>query len=96
MPYSLSFTPEFFWGRIALEEVGPTDQPTSIYQALVSLDDETWTRLAHEVFGVDEVEPLAAMEKVIQTDTCANLDSPVEVFVDPEGAFSLFVFEETP
>jgi len=38
--------------------------------------------------------------KVQETDTCRNLDSPVEVFIDSEGWHTLLVYdsrkEQTP
>ena len=97
MTYALSFAPEFFWGQ----DGGPcgalprSDRPTSVYQAILSLPDEQWARLARDVFNCspDDLDPDTVLCKVQDTNTCRNLDSPVEVWVDLDGFFTLLVHE---
>jgi hypothetical protein len=97
MAFALSFADEFFWGdgTVPPETLLPSDQPTSVYQALLSLTDRKWANLAHDVFGVppEHLDPATVIGKVLETNTCRNLDSPVEVFVDPEGWYTLLIYE---
>lgn len=93
MPYALSFSPEFF----RQEDCGPPDvrRPTSVEQAVMNLSEEIWAALAEDVFGLDssQLDVETVLRKIEETNTCRNLDSPVEVFIDPEGDFSVLVYE---
>src|ERR1022692_4793682 len=51
MLYGLSFAPEFFWGTVPIEKMKPSPRPTSVYLAILSLDDEQWKTLARDVFN---------------------------------------------
>ncbi len=95
MSYALSsFAPPFF-----LEDGDAipraSKKPTSVLQVIVSLSNDEWESLAAELFHIDPgyltIEGL--LTKVEETNTCLNLDSPVEVFIDPEGAFTLLVYD---
>ena len=61
MPYALSFAPEFFWGdgSITPEDLPRSDQPTSVYQAILSLPDNQWAALGRDVFecNPDDLDP---------------------------------------
>ena len=94
MSYALSFAPQFFWGDAPVEKIRPSERPRSVYQAILSLPDERWAALAREEFGVEpnELDVETVMQRVIETDTCRNLDPPVEVWIDQGGFFSVFVF----
>lgn len=94
MSYALSFAPEFFWGTVPLDELKPSERPTSVYQALVSLSDEQWASLAREAFGMEPsgLELEMVIHRIIEIDTCRNLDPPVEVFIDLEGFHSVLVY----
>jgi len=61
----------------------------------LSLPDNQWAALGRDVFDCnpDELDPETVLCKVQETNTCRNLDSPVEVFVDPGGYYTLFVHE---
>jgi hypothetical protein len=93
MPYALSFLPEFFH-REDSERSGMR-LPTSVEQAVMRLSEETWAALAEDVFGLDpsQLDVETVLRKIEETNTCRNLDSPVEVFIDPEGDFSVLVYE---
>jgi|ERR1051325_990382 hypothetical protein len=97
MAYALSFAPEFFWGdgATAPDELPRSEHPTSVYQAILSLADDEWAALARDVFNCppEYLEPETVLTKVQETNTCRNLDSPVEVFVDVDGWHTLLVFE---
>jgi hypothetical protein len=89
MSHALSFSPDFF-GREK-----PTPRPTSVEQAIMSLSQETWAALATEVFGVDpsQLDAETVLRRIEETNTCRNLDSPVEVFIDPDGDFTVLVYD---
>ena len=36
--------PGVFWGKVPVEKMKPSDRPTSVYQAILSLTDEQWAR----------------------------------------------------
>ena len=97
MAYALSFAPEFFWGdgSIAPEDLPRSDQPTCVYQAILSLPDDQWAALARDVFDCkpDDLDPETVLCRVQETNTCRNLDSPVEIYVDPDGYYTLFIHE---
>lgn len=101
--YDLSFSPEFFFAEGEPYDGGPelpARRPISVWSAIETLrlsNPEEWAELAHEVFGLknpDHLTPEAVLEKVQETNTCANLSSPVRVYIDPEGNFQLRVYEE--
>ena len=95
--YALSFGPEFFWNKQRDDVLarGPTKSPTSVEQAVLQFSEETWSRLAQKVFDC-EPECLnieAVLQKIELTNTCLNLDPPVEVFIDPNGEFTVLVYD---
>jgi hypothetical protein len=96
MPYALSFAPDFFWGN-ASEVVKPSSRPTSVRQAVLSLQQQTWDALAQQVFGLDgsKLDLETVLAKIAETNTCRNLDPPVEVFIDADGDFSVLVYDVT-
>ena len=42
----------------------------------------------------DELEPDMVMQRILETNICRNLDSPVEVYIDHEGFYSILVYEK--
>lgn len=93
MSYALSFSPEFFSGEA--DSPQRSDRPTSVRQAIVSLSEEAWRELAAAVFDVrvEELSPDAVLARILATNTCANLDDPVKVWIDPEGDYTLHVHD---
>ncbi|MBI3821262.1 MAG: hypothetical protein HY289_01120 [Planctomycetes bacterium] len=98
MLYALSFATEFFWGTVPIEKMKPSPRPTGVYQALLSLPYDQWAELARDVFNChpDNLDVETILDKVLETDTCENLDPPVRVHIDPEGWYSILVYEEKP
>ncbi len=95
--YGLSFGSDFFWNerRDAVLPHVLRQRPTSVEQAVSQLSEETWTRLAREVFGC-EPEYLSTEEvlhKIEETNTCLNLDPPVEILIDSDGEFTVLVHD---
>ena len=94
MAFSLSFSPEFFVGPHDLEGADfDKGRPTSVYQALHAMTDEEWQTLSDEEFGGTSPDVEAVMAKIRETDTCRDLRSPVEVYIDPEGYHSVHVYD---
>ncbi len=95
--YPLTFGTDFFWNENADSTKPRTHErrPSSVEQALTQLSNETWTRLARDVFDC-EPEYLnieLVLQKIEETNTCLNLDSPVEVLIDPDGEFTVLVYD---
>jgi hypothetical protein len=97
MTYALSFAPDFFWGDgpDSPSALKPSARPTRICQAIVSLRQETWDAMAEHVFGIDSavLNLSTVMAKIAETNTCRNLYSPVEVFIDAASDFSVLVYD---
>ena len=96
MAYALSFAEDFFWGdpNVPPETLQPSERPTCVYQALVSLNAHEWTELARNVFGVepDRLTIDAVISHIEETNTCGNLDAPVEIWIDAEGWYRLLIY----
>ena len=98
MSYALSFSPEFF-REISSSETrtcDPINRPTSVSQALANLSVETWSRLARDVFRCEphHLDIEAVLAKIEETNTCLNLDSPVEVAIDANSDFTILVYDQ--
>ena len=95
MPYSLSFSEDFFIDGDS-EEVQPSNRPTSVYQAILSMSQAKWNEIACEVFHVkpNHLDPTLVLDRIRQTDTCSNLENPVQVWIDREGWYDILVYDE--
>lgn len=98
MAFDLSFSQEFFSGHEgeSLDEPpDKSDRPMSVLQALVSMTDEEWEELAREVFNCkgEFLQPHTVMDKIRETNTCTDLRSPVCVWIDEEGYFTVEVYD---
>jgi hypothetical protein len=93
MPHGLSFSSDFFRSDDA--EAAAGGRPTSVEEAVRQLSNDAWAAIAEEVFGVDpsQLDIETVLRRIQETNTCGNLDPPVEVFIDPEGEFSVLVYE---
>ena len=104
MSYSLSFSYSFYWPDpdIPFEKIKPSNEPTSIIQAIKSLHRDIRIEIAREFFGsrrhaeyyADSEEfALDVMDLIRVTDTCDNLFSnPVTVYIDQAGFYSVTVY----
>lgn len=99
--YELSFSPEFFFSEgEPYDYLGDTKRPVSVWAAVEGMrlhNPEQWAELAKEVFGLDNPEYLTSetvMDKIQETNTCGTLSSPVDVYIDPEGWFSVDVYDD--
>jgi hypothetical protein len=103
MAYGLSFSDSFFFGEAPLDEMETSDKPTSVLQAIISMEREASISLALEVFGetadsapiaIDAEDwPYRVLERIKETDTCGDLSSPVDVWIDEEGWWTLDIYE---
>ncbi len=95
MAYALSFSDEFFLPDVP-DAIQPEERPTSVYAALLSMRQETWDRMACDVFAIDpeQLDPLTVLDRIRETNTCSNLDSPVQVWIDAEGWFDVLVYDK--
>lgn len=93
MSYSHSFAADFYGD---VYNASPEDRPTNVADAIASIDDKTWESLAHDVFGCDPqfLTLEAVYEKIIETDTVSDLSSPVSVWIDEEGYYTVDVYDE--
>jgi len=99
MSYGLSFSDSFFWPD--LDTVEPSDEPTTVFQAVISLPRSERLEIAQNVLGVESPEfyvdseefDFDVMERIRETDTCDDLCSPITVYIDAEGYYSVTVYE---
>lgn len=101
MTYSLSFVSEFFKtpDDRSFEEISNADleenPPTSVCEALLAMPDEEWDEMATNLgFPLDVCEIDDILRVVEETNTCSNLDSPVEVWIDQKGSYRVLVYEK--
>lgn len=105
MAFSLSFSPEFFLAEgepydradLALNADG---KPYSVYSALCLMKEKEprdWNRMARELWSCPgkALDPEAVLEMIESTCSCANLDVPVEVYIDEDRNYSIKVWEAT-
>ena len=90
-PLSSSFSETFLHNP---NTIRPAGRPTSVYQAIVSLNENVWKKIAEEVFATDpeRLDPMMVLDEVRRTDTCSNLDSPVQVWIDKQGWYDVLVY----
>jgi hypothetical protein len=72
------------------------ENPDTVYDALYNMPDAEWEQMCVDIFGSDRkdirIDIDDVMEKIIETDTCGNLDSPVSVWIDEEGYYTVDVW----
>lgn len=108
MPYDLSFTQEFFTGTVSFDEMEPSERPTSVMQAIISLEPEAAKEIALKVLGYNGGKPdkhldnyiqteefaWEVLDKVKETNACRDISSPVDVFIDDNWDYWLTVYGE--
>ncbi len=104
MSYSLSFSEEFYTDETFPYDTKKSKRPTNVYQAIISMPVSEVRQMAKDVFGIKEdrfgywyhSESFGSdvLDKIRETDTCSNLDSPVRVWIDPEGNYSVLVYDK--
>ena len=84
-----------------------TVKPTSVYQALCALSDEDLTAALEAVSPTSgrpvwagtltergRPDELWVWDSIQDTNMCSNLDSPVEVWIDPDGEHRIKVYDK--
>lgn len=96
MAYELSFTSDFFGDCYNSAKPDEGCNPITVCEALMAMPEQDWADMCRDVFDCEPefVELDTALQKVIETNTCSNLDSPVEVWIDDEGFWTIQVFED--
>lgn len=99
MSYELSFSPEFFHGEFGEEGVEVTDKPRSVLEALYSLEISTVKLIMKDVLGIDWQENYLPEDifrllllQIRKVNTCSNLSTPVEVWIDELGDYTIEVY----
>lgn len=72
-------------------------KPTSIEQALWEMSYDNWIDMVRKLFpdyhfqdiGINDV-----MTLIRETNTCTNLDPPVEVWIDEDGDYKIKVYDK--
>lgn len=103
MTFSLkgSLSPEFFYAEGEPYDrsdwaVNKDGKPISVWTAIHLMSDEDWDNMCKDVFpdiDPEYVDPSSVMEKIEETDTCSNLDTPCRVWIDKEGWHTVEVYE---
>jgi hypothetical protein len=94
MPFSLSFSDKF-WYDCSLEKVDPC-KPRNVFDALEVMEDSDWDEMCAYIYPRAPAEMIdieSIMDVIRETNTCTNLDSPVEVWVDQGGDFRIKVWD---
>lgn len=95
MGYGHSFSESFYYDEDARELPEPGKQPTTVAQALMCLDEATFNECCAYV-GVNP-ESDTVIEELIdvvrQTDYVDSLSSPITVYIDPDGYFTVTVYD---
>ena len=102
MGYGLSFSEEFFTGdgTVDLYEMPPSERPTNVLQAIISLPRDEQLAIARDVMGSDSPDiyvdtesfPFDVLDKVRAYDYCDDLSSPINVYISPD--YWVTVYEE--
>lgn len=94
MAYDLSFSDEFFI-RDDGECEESSERPTTVWQAIHSIQREQWEAIARDVFRVapSRLDPETVLDRIRRTNTCSNLDSPVRVWIDDDGSYYVMVHD---
>jgi hypothetical protein len=105
MAYSHSFSPEFYFAEgepydRSDNAVNSKGQPISLWSALNMLkesDPENWKCICIDCFPATNWEHVTVesiLELAKQVDTCSNLDTPVHVWIDCLGYYTVDVYDE--
>ena len=98
MAYELSFSSDFYMlpGELYDGADYPHgSEPYSVLGAIRALGEDERAAIAREVFDIDPqyLTEETLLECVQDVNTCTNLSSPVEVWLDDKGAHTLDVYE---
>jgi hypothetical protein len=101
MAYSLNFAEDFYCDCDPYEvQPAKNGKPKSVLQAIVSLDRAMQVEIAKEVMGSSNPEQYVdsegfafdVLDKVRETNTCSDLGTPIPVWIDDEGWYTVDVY----
>ena len=98
MAYSLSFNKSFFMTK-GDYDLDTSDMicrnPTTCYQAILAMTNDQYEEMCKEVFCRDakSIDVDMVLDKIRKTNTCSNLSSPVKVWIDSEGYYTIDVYD---
>ena len=97
----VEFSEEFFTGTCECDTALP---PTNCLRAIEELSDSERWEIALDVFQMDECTAevwihtemclYKILDAVRETNTCTDLETPVEVWIDAEGYHTFLVYDE--
>ena len=96
MTDSVSLPDEFFWGEADEDLDEPIDRPTSVYQAIASMDPGQWEDFCRAEFncGPEQVEIAHVVQRAKEIDVCEERQPPVEVWLDDSGYHTVLVYSK--
>ena len=99
MAYSHSFSDDFYMVEDD-DQLRPIDfedgrLPTTVWQAILAMPEADYQEMCRELFNREDVEIGDIMSMIRDTDTVGTFSSPVDVWIDSDGYFSINVYEET-
>ncbi len=93
--YELSFATEFFYRN---ESEDSTDgEPRSLLEAIMNMDADEYVQMTQDVLGWMDTSDFrcgayAVVDRAREVDSCSNLTSPVEVWLDAQGEWKVDVY----
>ena len=103
MSFDLSFSNEFFTGTEQIEDIEVIEKPTNVLQSIISLhanDIDFFWEMVQDVFNIEKMDYLPEsliidiLDKIRETNTCTDLSSPISVWIDSEGIYTLEVYDD--
>jgi hypothetical protein len=92
----LSFSEEFFYaeGEGPFSLPPPSDRPASVCQALVSMPEAEFRACCDRVGVHPDGEAVIndLIDVIRRTDSCDDYSTPVTVYIDEDGDFSVTVY----
>lgn len=95
-PFEASFSPEFWYGEYGTDDAEPSEYPTSVFQAIISMSDEDYAAAVEGILGsyIEHTGPRELLRAAQETNTVTDLRSPVEVWLDEQGHHRVRVYDE--
>ena len=96
MGMCLSFGDSFFTGdHETYDYPAKSDRPTNVLQAIMSMSDEEYSECCKEIgLNPETCEPYDIIDVIKETDYCDGPETPVTVYIDSEGYFTLTIYDD--
>lgn len=89
MSYDLIFSPEFFGSG---EYEPQSERPTTLAQAINSIPDDEFAAILADLDLPENTDRDTLFDIAVNNNTCTNLTSPVEVWIDKKGYNTVLVY----